>query len=170
MRVTGQSLIGQFGEAYVYAVARTAGFQVAPMSADSGHKIDWLITSSGADNTVKDPRLEVQVKTTTASRHSNGCSRFDFDKELYDWARRTQDELYMPRITVLIQAPADPDEWNKQDDDQLIVQHCAYWVSLRDQAPLTNTDQKTVHFPRNQKFDVPGLITLMKEISIGNWP
>lgn len=168
MRVTGQALIGQFGEAYVFAVVRAAGFQISNVMNDSGHKIDWIIAGSGADNTTRDPRLEVQVKTTTSHRLANGCSSFNFDKELYDWARKSAEMLYMPRIVVLVHAPEDPGEWMRQGEHELVIKHCAFWVSLCGDEALEHTQKsRSIQFPSEQKFDVDGLVGLMSKIRVG---
>ena len=110
IRLKGLPWQGSYAEAYVNAVSWAAGFVCTRPALDSGHKVDFIIAGAGADGTTRDPRLEVQVKSTRQLRLADGRSHYDFDSALYDWARKPQDLLYVPRLVVLVQVPADPEQ------------------------------------------------------------
>jgi len=134
--LTGINRQGAFGEAYVRLVAQAAGFVIGNFSQDSGHKVDWTIAGAGADYTTRDPRLEVQVKSSDRPRLASGDCSYDVDRSLYDWARKSQNQLFVPRIIVLVRVPDDAANWMAQADDELTARHCAYWVCLRDKPEL----------------------------------
>jgi hypothetical protein len=169
--LTGINRQGAFGEAYVHLVVQGAGFVLARYSQDSGHKIDWTVSGAGADNTTKDPRLDIQVKSTDRERLESGECSYSIDRSLFDWARKPRNLLDVPRVIVLVRVPENVDHWMAQTDDELVTKHCAYWVCLRDQPELpVDQGQKAVHFPAANKFDVNGLTELMSNIREDNWP
>lgn len=171
MILTGINRQGAFGEAYVHLVVQAAGFVLARYSQDSGHKIDWTVSGAGADNTTRDPRLDIQVKSTDRQRLASGECSYDIDRSLFDWSRKPKALLDVPRIIVLVRVPESADDWMMQTDDQLVTKHCAYWISLCNEPELPlDQVQKAVRFPVANKFDVKGLTKLMSDIREGNWP
>jgi hypothetical protein len=170
-RLEGIQWQGHYAEAYVRAVAAAAGFICTKPDLDSGHKVDWLIAAAGDDETTREPKLDVQVKSTVQARLATGASQFTFDRDLYAWAIKPQPLLYHPRVVVLVQLPDDPRAWMDQADEQLTVRHCAYWTSLRGHGALAETQGSvSVQFARDRKFDVAGLVALMAGIEGGDWP
>lgn len=170
-RLTGEIWQGSYAEAYVNAICWAAGFICTRPHLDSGHKIDFMVSAAGSDSTSKDPRVDIQVKSTYQDRLANGNSKFTFDKPLHDWARKPEQLLLAPRLVVLVQVPPDPADWMIQSDDELSSKHCAYWVSLRGQPEISAPQESlVVHFPSAQKFTVPSLIQLMQDTSEGRWP
>jgi len=169
--LTGINRQGAFGEAYVHLVVQAAGFVLAKYSQDSGHKIDWTVSGAGANNTTRDPRLDIQVKSTADLPLASGECSYNVDRSLYDWARKPESLLDVPRIIVLVRVPGNVDTWMAQSDDQLVTRHCAYWVKLCGEPDLLfDKSQKAIHFPVAQKFDVNGLTKIMSDIREGNWP
>jgi hypothetical protein len=57
---------------------------------------------------------------------------------------------------VLFILPKNSNEWLKLDEESLILQKCAYWVSLRG-APECETITKSISFPKNQLFNTEQL-------------
>lgn len=171
MILTGINRQGAFGEAYVHLVVQAAGFVLARYSQDSGHKIDWTVSGAGADNTTRDPRLDIQVKSTDRQPLASGECSYDIDRSLFDWVRKPKALLDVPRIIILVRVPENADDWMMQSDDRLVTRHCAYWISLCGEPELLlDKGQKAVRFPVANKFDVNGLTKLMSEIREGNWP
>jgi hypothetical protein len=71
---------------------------------------------------------------------------------------------------VVLFLPADPAEWLTLDSDALILRKCAYWASLRGAKPSANATAQTVYLPKNQRFDVDGLLALMTRLSHNDIP
>lgn len=169
--LTGIKRQGAYGEAYVRLIVQAAGFVIGSFSQDSGHKVDWFVAGAGADNTTRDPRLEIQVKSTIQRRLSSGDCSYDVDRALYDWARKPKELLDVPRVIVLVRVPEDSDAWVTMSDDELVTRHCAYWVSLRGHPELPPEQKElSISFPSAQKFDLTGLMQLMTGIRRGDWP
>jgi hypothetical protein len=168
--LTGINRQGAFGEAYVHLIVKAAGFVLARYDQDSGHKIDWTVSGAGADNTTRDPRLDIQVKSSANLPLASGDCSYDIDRSLYDWARKPQHLLDVPRIIVLVRVPETVDQWTAQSDDQLVTRHCAYWVNLRGEPELpADQGQRAVHFRNVQKFEANALTKIMSDIRAGNW-
>jgi len=169
-RLQGIRLQGGFAEAYVNVVCRAAGYICTKPIEDTGHKVDFYVTGAGAGDTPRDPRLEIQVKSTYVARNQEGESHFSFDVDLYDWARKPTPMLYVPRLVVLVQVPETPTDWMNQSDAQLLVKHCAYWTKLTGRGALPEGQQSiTIPFVCGQKFDVVQLQSIMDQIAAGTW-
>ncbi|MBF0141746.1 MAG: DUF4365 domain-containing protein [Magnetococcales bacterium] len=61
-------------------------------------------------------------------------------------------------------------DWFETTEDQLLLRHCGYWVSLRGEPTMDNTTNKTVTIPRNQLLTVDNLRSLMNRIGTGGTP
>ncbi len=86
----------------------------------------------------------------------------------YDDLRPTN--FLVPRILVVVRVPEEPGEWTEQTDDQLVLRHCGYWLSLRGFPESENTANVTVQIPVEQRFTVQALQTLMNRIGTGVHP
>jgi hypothetical protein len=76
----------------------------------------------------------------------------------------------VPRILVLVTVPKETEIWTQTMEEHLILRRCAYWMSLRGQAPKDHDSNITVRFPRLQLFDAPTLANLMSRIGSGGFP
>jgi hypothetical protein len=78
--------------------------------------------------------------------------------------------LWVPRILVLVRVPEQAADWLRQSEEELALQHCGYWVSLRGMPDTPNAATVTIPVPRDQVFSVPALHGLMGRISAGDVP
>lgn len=104
----------------------------------------------------------MQLKCTEAMSNRNGYFSFPLPIKNYNDLRG--DDLHVPRILVVVFVPDTLESWLEQSEEQLLMKHCAYWVSLRDAPGTTNKTSVTVHLPRVQQFTVESLRSMMRII------
>lgn len=155
-------------KAYVMAVASVAGFQTAEPGPDNDG-IDWTIAAPGVRGTVRSPKLDIQVKAHGAAPLSEDTT-FPLKQGNYDLLIGT--DWLVPRILVVMiqDAAAEPSDWIDLDDEQLVLRHCAYWVSLADEPPTGNEHTTSVALRRAQRFGPDSLVTIMSGIADRSFP
>ena len=150
-----------FAQAYVRAVAAVAGYIPGGPELDR-ESCDIQLSSAGSF-TGMPPRLEIQIKGTKEEPKA--------DELVYDLKQKNYDDLrfqpvMVPRLLVVVTMPGDdPQMWITQNDEQLVMRRCGFWLSLRGK-PASDNDTKTrIRIPTNQRFDVAALQLLMNNIS-----
>ncbi|MBX3249999.1 MAG: DUF4365 domain-containing protein [Myxococcales bacterium] len=58
----------------------------------------------------------------------------------------------------------------EQDDERMLVRHCAWWLSLRGRPASSNQSTVRVTIPYDQRFDVEGLRLMMARVAEGGLP
>jgi len=92
----------QFSNAYLRAVAASAGFQIYKPEPDID-KSDWVIAAPGPKRTTRSPKVEVQLKCTSREVLRPDQLAFFIDLDTYDNLR---DPNHMvPRILVVVVVP-----------------------------------------------------------------
>ena len=157
----------QFSNAYVRAVAATAGYNVYKPEVDDD-SIDWGIGASGGGGTVRSPRVELQLKCTGRDVLADGHVAYPLKRKNYDELRF--DDYQVPRILVVVLVPPEVPDWLSQSEESLALHHCGYWLSLRSRPETDNADTVTVHLPRAQVFSVDALTQMMNRIAGGGFP
>lgn len=157
----------QFSKAYVHAVATVAGFQVANYAVDDD-SIDVTISASGNTGLARKPKIDVQLKCTSQDVVDDEKLSFPLDVRAYDNLR--SDDLCSPRILVVVVVPDKIDDWLAQDEKNLALSHCGYWMSLRGKPAINNNTSKTVHLPRSQIFSAEALMEIMTAVNDGGAP
>jgi hypothetical protein len=71
---------------------------------------------------------------------------------------------------VVVVVPSDFSDWTLHSETELALRRCGYWVSLRGEPGLQDQQYRTVHLPRNQRFDVVGLDALFNRLAAGTMP
>lgn len=80
-------------------------------------------------------------------------------------------DVYVPRILVVVVLADDINSWLYQSEEELVMKHCAYWISLRGEQELpTGQKSKSLRLSRDKIFNVEALESLMKIISNGGAP
>lgn len=155
-----------FSDAYLYAVASAAGCTLAKPNPDL-FSVDWTITSP--EKFLRwFPSVDVQLKCTSAVAANNG--HFRYPLPVKNHTELQGDRYGNPRILVMVRVPEDVDYWLQQSEEQLIMRHCGYWVSLREEAESANTDNVTVRVPQGNQFTVEALASMMRRIGNGGHP
>lgn len=154
--------------AYVQAVAATAGFRVQEGPQPDDDSVDLTIADRGPGGTVRSPKLDVQLKCQLGRPAHLTSWGYDLKAKNYEDMRHT--DLQVPRILVVVVVPEDVAAWLEQDEERLLMRHCAWWVSLRGLAESSNKNTVRVQLPETQWFDVQGLTDIMARIRQGGLP
>lgn len=106
-------------------------------------------TENGKSRYVDLNDFKAQLKCTTTITEEG-------DELVYDLEAKTFNDLVLitntPRVLVVLRLPDDEANWMALTTEQLIIKHCAYWISFRGQQPTTNTATTRVGIPKNQMF------------------
>ena len=150
-------------KAYVLAVAGAAGFTTAEHDFDrSGTD---LLLEGGGDFS---PMLALQLKATISLRPLQATDGAQFSFQLksgnYEWLRRP---TQAPRLLVVLDLPSQEADWITVGTEELVLRRCAYWLNLNGYPESTRV-RPTVHIPKSQVFDVPGLKSLMEQSRNGS--
>ncbi|MCY1083575.1 DUF4365 domain-containing protein [Archangium lansingense] len=157
----------KFGEAYLRAVAAVAGFTLYRPEVDDD-SVDWGIAARGTEVLRRRPRVEVQLKCTSAQVLREDGVYFSLGLRNYDQLRETN--LLVPRVLLVVRLSTGLDDWLAQSEQELALRHCAYWVSLRGHGPTTNLGTITVVLPRLQVLSPGALQRMMERIDRGEAP
>ena len=110
-------------------------------------------------------KLDIQAKSTTRAGGTNDVIQYDLDRHSYDVLRFLT--TGNPRILVVLCLPIDESRWCSQSEEELILRHCAYWLSLRGRPPTTNRKSIRLSLPRANVFSAEALRALMSRIKAG---
>ena len=141
---------------YVGAIAARAGYTASTPSPDRDG-VDLQIQAGGAMR----PALDVQLKTTAnLKRRGDGHVGYPLKCRNYDLLRI---ETQTPRLLVVLDLPNEEDRWMTVTEDELVLRHRAYWLSLQGYKETANKESITVPIPEGNLFDVEGLRCLMEQ-------
>jgi hypothetical protein len=120
---------GRFGEDYVRVLASAAGFTVSDYSPDVDG-VDLQIAYPGEARSVRSPRIDVQVKTTSRLRPDGGVLPFD---GLSGWQfnKLAGPGFVVPRYLFLVIVPPDASQYVDLSHHGLLLRHIGYFASLR---------------------------------------
>lgn len=149
--------------AYVCAVAGFAGYTVSVEDFDRDG-IDLRVHAGGRLS----PTIGLQLKATERL----GDTLRDGNYRYNDLPARNYERLIrpsqVPRYLVLLALPSDESDWLAVSVDRLLMQRCAYWVSLSGAAETDNRATVTVSIPPGNLFD-PNALQQMLEWSRGGY-
>jgi hypothetical protein len=153
--------------AYVRAVAARAGLICESISPDFGFDLFLRsVQKHGKQYWDSGPQLDIQLKSTTwfDLRETEVVS--DLEVRAYNLLRQVSRER-PPCVLVLFVMPRDESLWLTQSEDELILRHCAYWMSFRGAAPTENETSIRVVIPRGNAFSVEGVQQLLAQMQRG---
>ena len=153
----------QFSKAFILSIASLAGCGAAVPEPDID-SIDWTLSC----RLPRRPKLDLQVKSLRAASGDGDHVPYPLKRKNYD--DLSLPELLAPRLLVLVLMPEDPAFWLQCSPDQLVLRHCAYWLSLAGAPATDNEWSVTVQVPRANLFTVEGLTGLMHRINEGGVP
>lgn len=155
-------LKGDFGQAYVRAVAHAAGFFVEEASrARDSDGVDLTVVERTGRRGPTSRQLDVQLKTTASIEE---VDPFPWDLEIKNYDELRAEDYQVPRILVVVHVPTEREQWVQATPEALLLRHCGYWASLRGQPASTNRTSVRVFVPRVQYFHVDDLRAIMQRI------
>jgi len=129
--------------------------------------VDLGLASRGGTGPILSPRLELQLKCTSRDVLSESSVRYPLNLKNYNDLRIN---ALVPRILVVVLVPENLADWLVQSEDELLMRHCGYWVSLRGLPETPNTTTVTVELPRSNQFTVEAVVSMFQRISNGGLP
>jgi Domain of unknown function (DUF4365) len=152
--------------AYVQAIAARCGMSVSLPNPDYGIDLTLNdIEDFGGWHAESGSKLDIQAKSTARAGGTADVIRYDLDLRSYDVL--CLPTTGNPRILVVLFLPLDESQWCSQSAEELILRHCAYWLSLRGRPPSTNRKSIRISLPRANVFSVEALRTIMNRIKAG---
>lgn len=152
----------QFSHAFISAIASIAKFATYKPSVDDD-SIDIGFCMKGGGGTIRSPRLEAQLKCTSADVRKNDCLHFPLIKKNYDELRI--ENIHIPRILIVVLVPDNIQECIRHtEEESLILKRCGYWISLRGFPESKNQNSVTINIPRKNIFSVESLCSIMTKV------
>jgi len=172
--LSDQNVESELSYAYLHAVAAHAGVACN----ETGRHLDnagvdaqltgWAPFPNGGYR--QEVNVNVQLKATVKEPTLVGSSYSYSLDGIQRYEDLRTDAISLPRILVVLFLPKNREKWISHTEDALSLHNCAYWVSLRGAPSSSNKTAQTVYLPKCQRFDVPGLLSLMGDISRNDVP
>ena len=150
-------------KAYAHAVAAAAGYTTAVYDYDRSGT-DLLVQAGGRRSPMLALQLKATVNLSPLVAMRGEVFSFRLKAENYEWLR---EDSQVPRLLVVLDMPRSESEWITITTDELVLRRCAYWLNLHGSQQVFAA-QPTVHIPKSQVFDVPGLQGLMEQSRNGS--
>lgn len=109
--------------------------------------------------------VDLQVKSTTNVVPCDDAIRFDLEVDAYNDLRATN--VRTPRILVLHVQPREQGERPRVIDEGLVLGGLCYWVCLRGQPDMPNTNTVRIQIPQGNVFSEASLREIMRRINSG---
>lgn len=156
-----------FSKAFIRAIAARAGVSVTQPESDFG--TDLTLTEvkarqepSGKVSYVDLNSLRLQLKSTINLEIKDDEVIFDLDVKNYN--DLVDSESNIPRILVLIHVPREQSNWFTHNDDELVLRHKAYWISIAGRTPSENDSKQRIKIPTTNIFNEPVINQLFSKI------
>jgi hypothetical protein len=157
----------QFSNAYVRAVASVAGCSATIPEVDED-SVDLILKKKlTSDYEYRFPQIDVQIKCTSQQDVITDKNIvFPLKIKNYDGLRQ---KSLAPRFLVVVVVPDLIEDWLYQNEEQMILKKCGYWLSLKGMAETQNPSTVNVYIPRNQMFTINQLADWMNKIGNGEF-
>lgn len=169
VRGVGGTAISQSKEslslAYVQALlAKTGLNHNEPVIDNDG--IDITIRGKGFSGFFAEPKIEVQLKCTSAACCTDEKTQelvFQLEKKNYNYLVGPS---LLPLVLVVHHAPQKPQDWVVETDTGITIKNASYWFSLYG-AEKIEQGSKVIRIPLTQRFDSTSLMWMMEKASQG---
>jgi hypothetical protein len=150
-------------KAYVRAIAARAGLIFVQGEYDFGVDVGLrAVIQRGTWWVDGGVQANLQIKSTMRASVSEDSIAYDLDPRTYENLRNTKP--MSPLYLVVLIMPDDESLWLTQDLDQLILRHCAYWLSLEGYPATQATSSVRVKIPRANVFSVAFVEAIMQQL------
>lgn len=155
----------QLQEAYVSAVAATAGCQYNPKLRDT-YGVDAELVRA-PDGLKEEISVFVQLKNTTMMKPDPSKTEFTYRfNKRRDMQMLTQRRSGIKKILVVMCTSPLQHEWTSAVHDQLQMIHCCYWTYLEGESVPT-VDKPTIRIPTANIFDASALTKILDQLEVG---
>jgi hypothetical protein len=151
-----------FSKVYVRALSAAAGYKVSEDDPDDD-SVDIRVSSSGARGTTRRPVFEAQLKANSRNLMGVGGMHYPLNIKNYDDLRLS--DVVTPRILIVVQVPENVAEWLTQGAEQMLLNHHAYWISLRGMPAISASTRTTVILPEENRLTLESLEEIMRKIN-----
>lgn len=149
---------GYYGEAFVRALAASAGLVVSRPDLDVTGE-DFTLGYPGRRGSLRHPKIEVQVKSWCQPGGTPTTWRYRMRAEHFNELAGGQ--FYLRRYLFLIIVPADVEQYTHAADDALRLCHAGYWASFAHLPPIGDARSITVDVPRKNLLTAASLRSLL---------
>lgn len=151
--------------AYIRAIAAQCGTSMEERGKDYGIDLTLREILRINGRYMDSIAIDVQAKSTTQANITDRSVTFDLRIKNYNDLRIRKPPV--PRILVLLVLPKSTRSWVNQDEDELILRRCAYWVSLRGRRSIANHRKVRIRISRQNVFSPDALRSMMSRIRKG---
>ncbi len=159
---------GKFGQDYIRALASAAGLLVFQYDLDRVG-IDLGFRFPGRPGGLASPAMEVQVKTSAKPKMIGDEWRYDgLTEQQFNWLAGP--DYTVPRYLFLLPVPGDRKDYARFEPGGMTLRHLAYYLSLEDEAPITDPSparRRTVRVPVGNVLTVRSLLCLFEPVPVG---
>jgi Domain of unknown function (DUF4365) len=139
---------GKFGEDYIRVLASAAGLII--YTADLDHDgVDFLLRLPGRRGPAASPGIDVQVKSWSKRRQSDGMWHYDGLNEM-QYNLLAGPNYTVPRYLFLVNVPPKADNYATVLTDGLLLRYQAFYTSLRDNELIADPSTR-----RRRMVEVP---------------
>jgi hypothetical protein len=159
--------------AYLHAVASKAGLNCKSENRHGDNyaidaQIDYYNTIPNTYRT--DVSLRVQLKATK-NRGVETKTHIAYPFRGIDAYNKLRTDAGEPhRILIVLFLSGEEKDWLINSEEELIMKHAAYWVSLYGASQSTNTTSETIYLPKANLLTTDSLIKLCQDIGQKNIP
>lgn len=158
----------RFSIAFCRALAACSGVNYSTEDCDFGLDGSFCSVSRRKDGRFFSDgvRIDFQAKSTKNIEISG--DDLIYDLEVKNYRDLIVTDTFSPRILVLYLLPEHEDQWMIFNERDVIVQHGAYWCSLRGHEDTLNTSTIRIRVPLAQKLTTFELARLLHIVRGGN--
>jgi hypothetical protein len=133
---------GKFGQDYIRVLASAAGLLVFTPDLDYDG-VDFLIRWPGKMGAAASPAIDVQVKSWSRPKNTDGHLHFSGLNEV-QFNKLAGSAYTVPRYLFLVTVPPDREIYSEILTDGMLLRYQGYFLSLSDETPTENphTDKR----------------------------
>lgn len=140
--------------AFLCAVAARAHYATSEKDFDRDG-VDLTVEAGAAFR----PKIDFQIKATQRLNQIDDEYAFACPVKNYNKLRiQTQ----TPRLLLVFRMPENEGEWLQINDDETLIRHCGYWLSLKGFPETDRSETVTVRIPASNRLTVESLMELME--------
>lgn len=154
-------------ESFVRALCAYNGYNVLKADHDNdGFDISIRCTNKPAEDSIlRSTTIEAQLKSSYSNitKLPDGSINYALEVKNYEWL--IDSNRMVPLILIVFHMEEDENLWLEQTTDWLKITKCAYWISLRGWAPISNTSKVTINIPATNILTKESLRDIMVKVS-----